>query len=41
MRRKKGMSNHAFTEHSLNLIGFDNCHGYDKALIVKDDFNAH
>ncbi len=35
------MSNHAFTEHSLNLIGFDNGWRYDKALIVKDDFNAH
>ena len=33
------LSNHTFTERSLKGIGFDHVRRYDKALIIKDDFN--
>jgi len=33
------LSNHTFTERSLKSIGFGHGRRYDKALIVKDDFN--
>jgi len=35
------LSDHTFTERSLKSIGFGNRRRYDKALIVKDDFNDH
>ena len=33
------LSDFSFTERSLKSIGFDHVRRYDKALIVKDDFN--
>ena len=33
------LSNQTFTERSLKIIGFNHVRRYDKALIVKDDFN--